>query len=712
MRNHRVGLCGLGGVLVAICIMLAQTTSICNANEGMWLSENPPRQLLKSQCQFDCNDAWIKHLRRSSVRFNNGGSGSFCSADGLVITNHHVGADAVYKLSSEGNNLLKNGFYAPTRDQELPCHDLELNVLYEVEDVTARVQNAVKAAEATNAVDARRAVIAEIEQNAANQSGLRCDVVTLYRGGRYHLYYYKKYTDVRLVFAPEQQAAFFGGDADNFEYPRYDLDITFFRVYENGQPAHIDDFLTWNPQGTQEGDLVFVSGHPGHTERLDTVAHLEFLRDEQMPASMASLYRREVLLKAYAGRSPENARRAHAAILGVENGRKARGGMLDGLETPSLFDAKRTTEAKLKEAFAQKYPNAAAGTDPWSQIEKAVAAWSDMRESYELFEGGTAFQSRLFGIARTLVRLAEENEKANDIRLPEYRDSNRASLELSLFSEAPIYADLETLTLGNSLAFALETSRNKTSGLNADAFKWMDGEKSMSPKQFAASLVTGTRLADLAYRKELARGGAAAIAASDDPMIQLARQVDAFSRDLRTRYETTVDEPMKQAYAQLADLQFEVFGDSVYPDATFTLRLAFGIVKGYEENGQTITAYTQLGGVFARHEEMGGGVGDEGAFDLPQRWLDGRQTLDATVPYNFVSTADIIGGNSGSPVVDRAGRFVGIIFDGNIQSLVLDYAFTEEQARATSVDVRAIMETLRKLYHADALLKELALQSK
>ncbi|MDO4559240.1 MAG: S46 family peptidase, partial [Planctomycetia bacterium] len=529
---------------------------------------------------------------------------------------------------------------------------------------------------------------------------LRCDVVTLYRGGRYHLYCYRRYTDVRLVFAPEQQAAFFGGDPDNFEYPRFDLDVMFFRVYEDGVPAETADYLAWNPGGTKEGDLVFVSGHPGRTERLNTVDHLEFLRDVQMPGVLASLYRREVLLKVYAARCPENARRAHAAILGVENSRKARGGMLDGLRSPAFFAGKRAVEERLRKVYAEKAGTAGTGrVDPWTRIRETLVLWESFRRPYELLENASALQCRQFSIARSLVRLAEEDLKPNEERLPEYRDSARESLEQTLFSEAPIYVDLETLTLGDSLGYAMECAVETPEVIHAI----YGGEPTMAPKEFAASLVSGTRVADVAYRKELAVG--AAVEASDDPMIQLARRVDALSRELRRRCESEVDEPMKQAYAELAELQFEVYGETLYPDATFTLRLAFGQVKGYGENGRNVPAYTQMGGMFERSEAMGGGT----PFDLPERWVECRDRINPETPFNFVSTADIIGGNSGSPVVDRSGRFVGIIFDGNIQSLVLDYGYTEEQARATSVDVRAIVESLRNIYGAESVLRELTL---
>ncbi|MCR4415518.1 MAG: S46 family peptidase [Thermoguttaceae bacterium] len=667
------------------------------ADEGMWLFNNPPTRLLKSKYGFEPTAAWMDHLRLASVRFNSGGSGSFVSSDGLVMTNHHVGADALQKLSTKERNLLKTGFHAKTREEELRCVDLELNVLVSIEDVTARINAAVQPGmDPAQAHQARRAAMNTIEKESFDKTGLRSDVVTLYHGGLYHLYRFKKYTDVRLVFAPEQEIAFFGGDPDNFEYPRFDLDICFFRVYENGKPARPEHFLKWSKAGPADGELVFVSGHPGRTSRLNTVAHLEFLRDKSFPYLMRKLYRREVILTSYSERSQENARRAQDELFGIENSRKARLGGLAGLQDPAILDAKRAAEAELRKAVAGRPELAAAVGDPWADVLGIIKVWEGILYDYDLLERGAAFNSDKFHIARILVRLADETAKPNAQRLREFAESNLDSLKRDLFSEAPIYDDLETVKLADSLGMFLEMAGPGHPLVQ----KVLAGRP---PRERAAELVLGSKLADVAFRKKLADGGVAAIAASDDPMIQLARLVDPAARELRRTYEEKVEEPLRQAYARIADARFKLHGTDVYPDATFTLRLAFGTVRGYTEMGKSVPPWTDFAGLYERAAEHE----NRPPFRLPPRWIERKDRLDLRTPFNFVSTADIIGGNSGSPVVNRRGELVGIIFDGNIQSLVLDFQYTDELARAVSVHSSAIVEALRKVYDAQGLADEL-----
>ncbi|HEV3136362.1 MAG TPA: S46 family peptidase, partial [Pirellulales bacterium] len=681
-------------LLAALCFVA--TPLPASADEGMWLFNQPPRKQLKEKYGFDPSDSWLEHLQKSAVRFNSGGSGSFVSAGGLVMTNHHVGADCLQKLSTSDKDLVKIGFYAHTRDEEIKCVDLELNVLANIEDVTERVNASVKPGmDAAAAQQARRAVRNTIEKESYDKTGLRSDVVTLFQGGRYNLYRYKKYTDVRLVFAPEKDIAFFGGDPDNFEYPRYDLDICFFRVYENGKPFAPEHYLRWSKAGAIEDELVFVAGHPGRTDRLNTVAHLDFLRDRVFPTSLNLIRRREVLLKTYSDRGLENARRAQDDLFGYQNTRKARLGGLAGLQDPAIMEAKRKAERGLRQAVAND-PKLRDARDAWDEVNAALAAWTQIYADYDLYERGMAFYSDLFHIARMLVRLADETAKPNPDRLREYAEAGLDSLKQQLFSEAPIYPDLETVKLSDSLGYLME----RAGAENPFVIQILANS---SPAQRAAQLISGSKLADVSVRKHLAESGKSAIESSDDPLIALARLVDGPARKVRKTYEDKVEEPLRQAYAKVARARFAVEGENTYPDATFTLRLAFGQVKGYEEQGMKLPSWTTIGGSY-KHAADHGNVPP---FELPPRWQKDKDRLALDTPFNFVSTADIIGGNSGSPVVNRENELVGIIFDGNIQSLVLDFAYTDHVARAISVHSSSIVEALQKIYAANDLADEL-----
>ncbi len=670
----------------------------CHADEGMWLFNAPPIQQLKAKYGFEPDAAWLDHLQKASVRFNSGGSGSFVSADGLVITNHHVGADALQKFSDEQHNYLRDGFSAPTHAEEKPCTDLELNVLMSIEDVTARVNAAISPdLSAAQALAARRAVIAGIEKESMEKTGLRADVVTLYQGGAYHLYRFKRYTDVRLVFAPEQAIAFYGGDPDNFEYPRYDLDICIFRAYEDGKPAQPEHYLKWSANGAAEHELVFVSGHPGSTSRQLAMSVLTDVRDRGLPRALARLYRRETLVHAYGERSFENARRAREEYFGIQNSRKALDGRLAGLLDPELFGRLAEHEANLRERIKAKgLPGV---EDAYGLIAKAQTVIAGNAPFYDFLEGRrapAAFNATLFDIARGLTRAVDERAKPNGERLPAYRDSSLPSLELALFSDQAIYGDLEQLTLADSLTeFAGQFGAD-----NALVKQVLAGQ---SPRERAASLIKGTKLKDAALRRHLYAGDAAALKAQADPLLDLARLVEEPARAARKTYEVQ-DEVQQQAYAQIAKARFALDGTSTYPDATFTLRLSYGTIEGYEEDGKPVPAFTDLAGLYQRSATHD----DQEPFQLPKRWVDSKSSLKGGTPFNFVSTADIIGGNSGSPTVNKAGEFVGIIFDGDIQSLPLDYGYTDKQARAVSVDSRAILEALDRVYHVEGLVRELS----
>jgi len=675
------------------------------ADEGMWPFNAPPLKQLKEKYQFEPTPQWLDHLQKASVRFNSGGSGSFVSANGLVITNHHVAADCLQKFGDEQHNYLRDGFYAKNQAEEKKCVDLELNVLESIEDVTARVNSAVKSGMSSDAAaGARRNAIAQIEKESKEKTGLRSDVVTLYQGGAYHLYRYKRYDDVRLVFAPEQQIAFYGGDPDNFEYPRFDLDICIFRVYENGQPAKIDNFLKWNSRGPSNVELTFVSGSPGKTDRQLTLDELADTRDRYLPYVLRIFNRREVLELSYSARSFENARKARDDLFGDQNNRKRYDGYLAGLLDPQTWSALTAREQKLRDAIARD-PKLRSTTAAYDRIKNAQTEIAKNAPLYNYLEqerpitigyrGPRALSGNLFKYARLLIRAVDERAKPNGERIPEFRDSARESLELELFSTEPNYDDYEILRLTDSLTdFASQFAANDPLVQKVLAGK--------SPHARAVELVTGTKLKDVAVRKDIYGKDAAALQAFHDPMIDLARLVDGPARDARKRYDAQ-EEIKKQAYSEIAKAHFAIEGASSYPDATFTLRLSYGTVRGYEQDGKQIPPFTDFAGLYQRSVEHD----NKSPFDLPQRWIDKKANLNLATHFNFVSDADIIGGNSGSPVVNKANEFVGIIFDGNIQSLVLDCIFTDKQARAVSVDSAAIIEALRKVYGASGLADEL-----
>ncbi|MBZ5720021.1 MAG: S46 family peptidase [Acidobacteriia bacterium] len=682
-------------VLLLSSLLCVFACSIAVADEGMWLYNAFPKDKVKASYGFEPTQAWLDHIRLSSVRFNNGGSGSFVSPYGLTFTNHHVGAECVQQLSTGGKDFMKAGFYAATQAEEAKCPNLELNQLVGIEDVTAKVNADVTDGMSTAEIgQAQRAAMSKVENECTISTGLRCDVVTFYSGEVYQLYKYKKYTDVRLVFAPEFDMAFFGGDPDNFTFPRYDLDITFFRVYENDKPAHIENYLAWSRTGVKEGDLIFVSGNPGTTGRLRTMVQLAFLRDLDYPSRLDNYKRRINLLKNFSAESDENARIAKEWLFSYQNSQKAITGYLAGMDEPTMA-RKAAEEARLQTEFKANPKNTGV-TDPWEQIASATKRQRELYLPLTYVERMRGFSGDLSTRARVLVRATAEKTRPNQQRLREYRDSNLRSIEQDLFSTAPIYKSLETVMLADSLAQMQEAL-----GSDNPVVKKALGGKTAA--EAAKDLIANTKLEDVSFRRQLYQGGTAAIEASTDPLIVLMSSIDPDARQIRKRFEDEVDSVERREGAVIAKARFAHHGFTVPPDATFTLRLSYGAVRGYKENGKPVPYFTMIGGAYRHAAENG----NKPPYQLPDSWVKAKTKLNLKTPLNFVSTADIIGGNSGSPTLNKAGDVVGIIFDGNIPSLAWNFAYSDEQARAVSVDARGIQEALRTIYGATALADEL-----
>jgi len=678
-------------IALAIASNLLPSTTIntARADEGMWLFNALPKKQLSTKYNFEPTQQWVDHVMLSSVRFNSGGSASFVSSNGLVLTNHHVAADTLFKLSTAEHNYNEDGFLAKTFEEEIPATDLELNQLISIEDVTAKVNEAVKSDMApADAFKARQAAMAQIEKESLDKTGLRSDVVTLYGGGRYHLYRYKKYTDVRLVWAPEAASAFFGGDADNFEYPRYCLDVTLFRVYEDGKPAKIDHYLKMDPNGAKDGDLVFVSGNPGRTRRILTSDAVEYQRDTALPRTLNMLRRKEIALQQYGLEGPEQTRRGRDDLFGVQNSRKAYTGMLAGIQDPSFVESKRKSEQEIFSALKSD-PKLASLSGAWDTIRQL----QDKRR--EMITKGASLRTQLAGFAEKIVLMATEDTKPSAQRLREFRDSARQSLEQELFSDVPVYEDLERMLLADELSRLAEDR-----GGNDPLVKSVLAGK--SPRARAAEIIAGTKLGSAQARKELAKQGLDGIKNSTDPLVDMIRKMESEYRKIREATEA-IDEQERQAYAKVTEAKFAVGGDSVYPDATFTLRLSYGAVSGYESNGKQIPSSTKLGGAF-EHEKV---HLEKDPWVLPKSWHAAKDKINPDIPFNFVSTCDIIGGNSGSPVVSRDGAMVGIIFDGNIESLPGDFYYSDKQARSVSVHIAGVLEAMRKIYQAGHLADQM-----
>ncbi len=690
----------LRNLVCALILALFTTTPFpisSLADEGMWTFNNVPKVEIKRKYGFEVTDDWLRKVQLASVRFNNGGSGSFVSSTGLVLTNYHIVEDIIGELSTSEKDYAKEGFVAQSQAEEMKAPGLELNVLQSIEDVSDRVNAAVKEGMSPgDASLARRAAISAIEADSTKATGLRSDVVTLYQGGQYNLYRYKKYTDVRLVFVPEFQAAFFGGDPDNFNFPRFNIDMSLVRIYENDQPVKVENYFRWSKTGAKEGELVFVTGHPGNTSRLNTVAHLESLRDVSFPLLLRMLDSRRDSLKQYMSQGEEQTRRAQNELNSIENAIKVYKGQMLGLQDKKLMAKKLAAEQALRTSINADPKKKTEYGGAWEAIAKGRKDLASYERDRRFLELAAGFNTVLFGYARTLVRMAEENEKPNTERLPEFTDAKRASLELLLYSSAPVYDDFEQMKLANSLTF-MQTEYGASQALVQKVLK---GE---TPEARAKELIEGSKLKDVEFRKQLAGGGRKVLDEAHDLMIELAKSIDQESRAVRKRYEDEVISVERTNYAKIARALFDKEGTKLYPDATFTLRLSYGAVKGYKENGKLVPPFTTLGGLYSRSAKFQ----HQFPYNLPPRWMEKEKAINAATPFNFVSTNDIIGGNSGSPTINQNRELVGLIFDGNIQSLVGNFDYDESINRSISVDVRAMLEVLRKVFNANEIADEL-----
>jgi hypothetical protein len=667
------------------------TATATHADEGMWTYDNFPTAKVKAQYGVNIDGAWLDRVREASVRLS-GCSASFVSPEGLILTNHHCITACLSENSSKEKSLLDDGFVARERREEIPCRTQVADVLVGMENVTDKVEAATRGLDERAANEARKRAITGLEQACEKTTGLKCQAVALYNGGQQFLYRYKRYTDVRLVFAPETGIAAFGGDPDNFQFPRWCLDMGLLRAYENGKPVTVARPLRINFDGPKAGELVLVSGHPGSTDRLLTVDQLLALRNDELPPSLLRSNELRGRYIEFAKKGDAERRITADTLFGLENGIKVRRKQLDALLDEGMMAGKRTQEAELRAKVAADRSFAGFG-DPWADIAAANARARDIDTELGYLEGGAGFQSRLFRVARTLVRGAEERTKPNGERLREFTDAQLPRVQQQLAAATPVYPEVERLTM----SFGLERMREWLGPDHAVVRKLLAKD---SPDSLAASLVDGSKLADPAVRMALWNGGAAAIAASDDPMIKLAREIDGPARALRKRYEDEVQAPTAAAEEKIARARFKVYGTEVYPDATFTLRLNYGTVQGWVEKGSPVEPFTRLGRAFER-------ATGQPPFNVPASWERARGKLDLSTPFNLSSNNDIIGGNSGSPLLNARGEVVGLIFDGNIHSISGSFWFDTVKNRAVAVHPAIMREALRKVYDAPTLLKEL-----
>jgi len=682
----------------ALAALAAFAAFSAAADEGMWTFDNPPAAAIEQKYGVKLDSAWLNHVRESTVRLETGCTGSFISGDGLILTNHHCAEDCVSQISSEGNDLNANGFLAGTREKEVKCEEDAVSVLVGTEDVTAKVAAALAGVAPDKVVEARRAALTKLEQACEEDSkkakggALKCERVALYQGGQHWLYKYRRYDDVRLVFVPERDIAAFGGDPDNFQFPRWCLDMSILRAYENGKPAKTPNHLRFNWAGAQPGDAVFVSGHPGDTDRLLTTSQLALQRDTYLPFWLLRYSELRGRMIQYSKTGEEPRRTAESYLNQIENSIKVRRKQFDALLDPALLENAAAKEKALRDSVAGN-ASLASASGAWDEIAKAQDTWRNILVRHAFIEGAAAFNSQLFAHARALVRSAAERTRPNESRLPEYTESRLPAVQQNLTADAPIYPDFEVLRL----SFGLERMREWL-GPDDPVVRRVFGND--SPDTLANRLVRQSTLGQKSARIALYEGGQAAIDASQDPMIRLAAAVDPDARALRKQFEEEVDGPTQRGQEEIAKARFAEYGTSIYPDATFTLRLSYGAMKGWVEKGQEVRPWTELSRAFER-------ATGEPPFKIPPRWIAAKDRLDMTTRANFTTDNDIVGGNSGSPMLNAKGEIVGLAFDGNIHSISGSYWFDERMNRSIGVHPAYIRTALEKVYDAKALLAEI-----
>jgi hypothetical protein len=675
-------------VLLLACVAIRPAA----ADEGMWTFDNFPSGAVKQHYGADITPAWLDHVRLSTIRLTNC-TASFVSPEGLILTNHHCVESCLAELSSKDRSLVELGFNAADRKAEPHCPAQLADVLVGTEDVTGSIFKAVAGLSDAAANDARKRTLTTLEQtceqaSARAKSGkLRCQAVTLYQGGQYFLYKYKRYDDVRLVLAPEADIASFGGDPDNFQFPRWSLDFSMLRAYENGKPAVTPNFLQINFDGPAADQLVFVAGQPGSTARLHTRAQLEFERDLPLPVTLLRAAELRGRFIQFGTANPADQRIVLAPLNSLQNAIKVRRKELDALHDDALLNGKTAAEEKLRESAHL------GGADPWHEIETALARERALYLQYSFLESGAGFNSALFRDARLLVRGADERTKRNADRLREFTDASLPLIERELYAHIPVYPELELLTL----SFSLERMREWLGPDDPVVRRLLSRE---SPDSLATRLIAETKLDDAEVRKQLWQGGKAAVDASLDPMIVLARIIDADARSVRKHYDDEVEAPIAAAAQRIAAARFKAYGTNVYPDATFTLRLNYGTVQGWIENGVPVEPFTHLDRAFER-------ATGASPFKIPASWMKVKDQLDMRTPFCISTNSDIVGGNSGSPLIDAQGRIVGLMFDGNIHSIAGHYGFNAADNRAIALHPAIIREALDKVYGAKALLQEL-----